>query len=196
MKVCTNCKIDKGLSEFYKRADTKVGVRSICIECMKTEHSRVKPPRVRYADMAFVPCATCKEVQPRSEYRSASCGDNKSYRGIDRRCQSCSAKRGKDYYQRDKVKSRVRQRASKLKMCYGITEAHYESLLLSQSSKCAICLTDDPKGKGKFNVDHCHSSGKVRALLCTNCNTGLGQFKDSVSLLELAARYLNAHNKV
>lgn len=57
---------------------------------------------------------------------------------------------------------------------------------VTQSGKCLIC-NEIPK---RLVVDHCHTSGKVRGLLCDHCNTGLGRFKDSPELLMAAIRYL------
>ena len=58
--------------------------------------------------------------------------------------------------------------------------------------KCEICGTTDPKGYyGKFHTDHDHVTGKVRGLLCDQCNKGLGHFKDNIGYLESAVRYLN-----
>lgn len=64
--------------------------------------------------------------------------------------------------------------------------------MLAQHAKCAICGTDDWGKKGPC-VDHCHTSGAVRGILCQNCNQGLGRFKDSPTALRAAAAYLEAH---
>ena len=68
---------------------------------------------------------------------------------------------------------------------YGLTLADVEHLLSLQSGRCAICGSPDPQ-----HVDHDHESGRVRGLLCFNCNGGLGQFKDNVENLQRAAKYL------
>jgi len=82
-------------------------------------------------------------------------------------------------------------RNSKLKKAYGITLKEYNKMLAKQDECCAICKTDIPNGKGNtFHVDHCHETGKVRGLLCSNCNTSLGGFKDNPTLLTKAIKYL------
>lgn len=82
-----------------------------------------------------------------------------------------------------------------LKTNYGITEEDYQALLEGQEGKCAICLTDTPTGKWKvFAVDHCHKTGKVRGLLCNECNRGIGLLKDNAELLKKAAAYLERTN--
>lgn len=79
---------------------------------------------------------------------------------------------------------------------YGITQSDYDSMLVAQNGRCAICLTDSPTGKWKvFAVDHCHTTGLVRGLLCNECNRGMGLLKDSAELLRKAADYLDRHNK-
>ena len=60
---------------------------------------------------------------------------------------------------------------------YGITLADYDRMESEQGGKCKICSTTEPKGMGRWHVDHCHSTGKVRGLLCNNCNTKLGWYE-------------------
>lgn len=85
-----------------------------------------------------------------------------------------------------------------MKYAYGITIEEYEKMALAQDNKCSICGKEEDvkhqSGKTKrLAVDHCHISGKVRSLLCTNCNTGLGKFLDSRELLVAALAYLDLH---
>ena len=62
-------------------------------------------------------------------------------------------------------------------------------MLDAQDYLCAICK-GGPDGRGRLHVDHDHESGRVRGLLCSNCNLGLGKFKDDPALVREAARYL------
>ena len=79
---------------------------------------------------------------------------------------------------------------------YNITEEQYDQMLEAQSGRCAICGTDTPTGKWKaFAVDHDHKTGLVRALLCNECNRGIGLLKDSAELLQKAANYIANHDK-
>lgn len=74
---------------------------------------------------------------------------------------------------------------------YGLTIKDYDNLLDKQKGFCAICSTQEPGGKNnKFHIDHDHKTGKVRGLLCHNCNRGLGFFKDSSFLLSKASSYI------
>jgi hypothetical protein len=87
-------------------------------------------------------------------------------------------------------------RNSNLKKTYGITLDDYNRMLSEQNGLCKICgrperrVTRDGKVMN-LHVDHCHSSNKVRGLLCHHCNVALGSFDDSIELLQSAIDYLN-----
>lgn len=70
---------------------------------------------------------------------------------------------------------------------YGIGLHQYQTLLEEQRGVCYLCGGIDFRN---LAVDHCHNTGKVRRLLCSNCNTGLGKFKDNPDLLRKAAEYV------
>lgn len=80
------------------------------------------------------------------------------------------------------------QKRAALKYLYGITESDYEELVNKQGGVCAIC-----REKKKLVVDHNHDTGRVRGLLCTNCNTALGKFGDG-RLLTAAVSYLTTND--
>jgi Recombination endonuclease VII len=71
---------------------------------------------------------------------------------------------------------------------YGLTKQELD-VLLEQHEQCAICGATEWGGKGP-QVDHCHRSGRVRGVLCNNCNNGLGRFRDAPARLRAAAEYL------
>lgn len=85
-----------------------------------------------------------------------------------------------------------------LRRNYGVTLDWYRKTLFIQFDVCAICKqpeTTEIRGKViAMAVDHCHTSGKARGLLCTQCNRALGLFKDNQSVLEAAINYLKKHN--
>lgn len=90
---------------------------------------------------------------------------------------------------------RITTRRCHLKREYGITNEQYDAMFEDQQGRCAICGTDKPTGKWKcFAVDHNHETGAVRALLCNECNRGIGLLKDSAELLRKAAEYLDSHS--
>lgn len=68
----------------------------------------------------------------------------------------------------------------------GITVADYKAILAAFDGTCTICRLPVDKP----NLDHCHTSGQVRGILCTRCNSGLGQFRDNPAILRAAADYL------
>jgi tRNA G26 N,N-dimethylase Trm1 len=78
-----------------------------------------------------------------------------------------------------------------LKRNFGITQDNYDSILISQENKCKICGIPQTLLSKPLYVDHCHNTKQIRGLLCRNCNTGLGLFKDNSDILQMAARYLN-----
>jgi hypothetical protein len=92
-------------------------------------------------------------------------------------------------------KGKEAQRKSKLKSKYGLSLEEYDNKLVKQNHKCAICGLDETENKKKLAVDHDHLTGKVRDLLCINCNTGLGMFKENIDNLATAIKYLNKHRE-
>lgn len=78
---------------------------------------------------------------------------------------------------------------------FGITPAQYAEMLIAQGGKCCICsLVFDGVTPRQEHVDHDHVSGRVRGVLCTDCNLGLGRFKDNQESLRFAIAYLARHN--
>ena len=96
--------------------------------------------------------------------------------------------RRKRYYQKYKETS-IREYAYKTR--YGISIQKYNELFEKQKGLCLICQT---KGYRRLVVDHCHTTNKVRGLLCDNCNRGLGSFKDNIFSLKNAIKYLEDNN--
>lgn len=72
---------------------------------------------------------------------------------------------------------------------YGLTRDEYQQLVKAQLSSCAIC-GDYKENSFELHIDHCHKSGKVRALLCSRCNQAIGLLRDSPELARAAAEYL------
>ena len=89
-------------------------------------------------------------------------------------------------------------RAGQLKRKFGLTVTEYGMLAESQGNACAVCREVCPTGR-RLAVDHCHTTGNIRGLLCQGCNTGIGKFRDSPERLIAAARYLQEqteHDKI
>ena len=98
-------------------------------------------------------------------------------------CKPCHNARGHESRQRLYGGSRHYH----LKRRYGIGADEFDALLAKQGGVCRICGRPDPE-----HVDHDHKTGRVRGILCFNCNGGLGQFADDVDRLESAAHYLSS----
>lgn len=101
----------------------------------------------------------------------------------------------KQYYCK-KCQSAIRtaRRKANRPLEYGITWDDYNRMLEDQGNVCAICGTSDPgHTREVWCIDHCHTTGKVRGLLCNTCNIGLGAFRDNTANLAKAIDYLEAN---
>lgn len=74
---------------------------------------------------------------------------------------------------------------------YGITLDEFAARLAAQGGRCLLCHTDTPGGQGHFHVDHCHDTNRVRGLLCSRCNVGIGMLGHDVGVLRRAIDYLS-----
>ena len=119
-------------------------------------------------------CTKCGETKELTEFRK-----DRTIKpdGLVRHCKTCQAGSG------DAKKARTRWVRWKYKM----SVEDYESLYTAQEGKCAICGSN---GDTVLYIDHCHTSNKVRGLLCQPCNSGIGMFKDDPTLLSAAIQYL------
>lgn len=106
----------------------------------------------------------------------------------------------KDYSRKYNRENREKVKNSKLKRIHKISLEQYNDLLIKQNYVCAICKNkevriDSRLGKtSALSVDHCHVTGKIRGLLCFACNVAIGKFKDDISVLQNAIKYLEAYN--
>ena len=78
-----------------------------------------------------------------------------------------------------------------LKRHYNLTPDQFKEMFIAQGYRCAACGSIDPRRKtGDWCIDHCHTTGKVRGILCTACNTALGMLKDDPKRIQALADYL------
>lgn len=127
-------------------------------------------------------CPSCK-----AEYKNRW---NNANRELVRQVNKVSSLR---YFRKHTAKIR----SKRLQKLYGITLAEYDLMFESQDGKCAICnLPESEMSKSGYlkplAVDHCHTTNKIRSLLCSQCNKAIGAFKDSPDLCIKAAEYLSA----
>lgn len=109
-----------------------------------------------------------------------------------------STPEGKTAYRRaHREQNRNNYRDKSLRAMFGITIADYEEMSSRQGDVCACCGEPETTRRHGHQlclaVDHCHTTGAIRGLLCGNCNQGLGLFKDSPDRLRKAAEYLERH---
>ena len=143
--------------------------------------------------MSFKRCKDCGEVKPFDEFYN----DKRYKDGKYPYCKSCKNARSVVWQKANPEKRAANKRRTHLKRTYGITPEQFDEMYEAQGGKCFICGTDEPGGRhGMLNVDHCHDSGDVRALLCDGCNRGLGHFKEDPDALISAAMYILAHKEV
>lgn len=96
-----------------------------------------------------------------------------------------------------RARNRAAYKDKELRKAFGITIAEFQAMLVEQNGVCLIC--DRPETtvrRGRIeplSVDHCHTTGKVRGLLCAQCNKGLGMFHDDPGRIERAAKYIRKH---
>ena len=142
--------------------------------------------------VAAKPCRNCHEIFQPKAGGSLYCSDCGL---VARRANHSRAQR---QYVKKNPKKWAEYRADfNLRRSFGITLQGYRLMLKKQKNGCATCGTKKPKGRGvtrKFDVDHCHKSGKVRGLLCTCCNRALGLVNDNLRTLKSMIRYLEIHH--
>lgn len=98
----------------------------------------------------------------------------------------------KKWREENKEQDNFVMETARLKRKYNLAREDYETLIESQNNCCKICgLPAKNNTQGKLYVDHCHTTGKVRGLLCMKCNTALGLLNDNKELLKEMIDYLD-----
>ena len=115
----------------------------------------------------FTGCAKCGQTD-RSEFYA---GSRLSY------CKQCH----KDAVRRGRLAKK------------GLTPEDEARIADAQGNKCAICMTESDKFTRSLHMDHCHATGKARAMLCARCNQTLGRVKDDAALLRAMADYIDKY---
>jgi recombination endonuclease VII len=161
-KRCSRCRHYKTLDQFPICANGRYGRYNYCAECHAAYQKTLHPDRQALDEkearktglrkLGLKTCTSCRQVQALICFYS----DPRHADGKQTVCRTCwAAKTENKYY-----------------LCeYGLTPEDYQKMLDAQDGLCAICGRA-PK-KQKFNVDHCHTTYRIRALLCVNCNTNL-----------------------
>jgi hypothetical protein len=188
-KFCKDCGKLRPASEFTRDRARKDGLSFYCKTHARrrlraSKDARNGPPKSRHRRDVVVPdghkwCPDCGTVKLLDNFvRNAGMPSGRAPY-----CKPCHNVRGKA------SKAKVGgSRTYHLKRRYGITAQDADAMFKSQDGLCAIC-----RAGPAAHVDHDHETGAVRALLCFNCNGGLGQFKDDPAVLRAAAGYVEEH---
>lgn len=112
---------------------------------------------------------------------------DKQGRRTNRFCRECHKQLCKERWHK---RSPIDRWASRAKM-YKVTKEFLVDMHEKQQGKCAIC-GEIPKSERGLHVDHCHTTGAVRGLLCHGCNTGIGALKEDAEILSNAIKYLRS----
>ena len=138
-------------------------------------------------------CSKCKKVKGVSNFYASSTQPS----GLQSNCKDCNRIEAREAYRHgDKNKQKISSRRTMLKSKYGISLEQYNEMLQTQNEVCAICglpetvISNKKGGVDSLRVDHCHSTGQIRGLLCSKCNFGVGNFNDSLYLLSSALNYI------
>lgn len=138
--------------------------------------------------MKLKTCTLCKEKKSLSEYHyHKQTKDN-----LQTRCKVCIRKVEKERYGPEK---RDRTINTNLKKRFGISLQYYDDLFEKQNGLCAICNGPSTDNK-RLHIDHDHTTGKLRELLCARCNLGIGHFNDQIDVLAKAIQYLIKHKEI
>ena len=167
-RACTRCGEIKDITEFSPSKRGKDGRRSHCHTCCCISS---KEWRSKNADKVRKTIALYRKNNP---------------------------EKIKEWAKRNPEKIKAKSRKQDLKRNHNITQKEYEMLLNSQDGKCAICHTDRPNCRNveHLSVDHDHETGRIRGLLCQNCNLGIGHLKDNTTILESALFYLKERSSI
>lgn len=167
-KRCTKCRKLLPLSEFHKSSKTRSGYKHYCKTCAR-EHLR--------------------EWQDRNTEHIAAY--KKKYFDEHPEVVERARARERRKYHEDPLKAR----GERLRYKYGITLDEYREMEAQQGGVCAICGQKCKTGRD-LAVDHNHTTGEVRALLCGKCNKGIGLFDEKPELFAAAVAYLLSYQDV
>ncbi len=115
-------------------------------------------------------CYKCTKKKSLTEFDT----DRSRSDGKSNKCKEC--RRKAERLRNSKPHSRIRHRTVSK---YGITTQEYDRMLEVQGHRCVLCKRHESEFPKKLAVDHDHKTGRVRGLLCTNCNVYLGHIKDN-----------------
>ncbi len=205
MKICTACNKDKETLDFHPDKSGRDGFRSTCKECTNkriADKRELRSKGIGIKEVKEKECNKCKQIKPISMFYKDIANIDGHY-SMCKPCKPCKTTKTMEWRTKNTEKyNKSQQNYSKanpemrygvqIKRRYGCTLEQYNQMLINQKGACYICqsLHNPAKKKGRLYVDHCHKTGKVRALLCHHCNCMLGYAKDNIEVLLKAVEYL------
>jgi hypothetical protein len=184
LKPCSKCKENLPKESFYKNSRaTKSNYQACCKKCNdKLYRKYIKKDKLNpmFNDKGLKECTKCKKYLSKEKYNKRK----KRKSGYELVCRECKSDVNRNYL---------------LKNTFNVTLEEYNRMLKLQNNVCGICeKSETTKNKNNviysLSIDHCHTTGQIRGLLCRKCNSGLGMFKDSEILLLKAIKYLKDLN--
>jgi hypothetical protein len=131
-------------------------------------------------------CSTCNNRFPDNAFYVSKHEPD----GLNPNCKKCASNNSVEYIKANKKRLRPRLRGHERKARYGLEPSDFYRMVKEQNGVCKICATPLHDGPRGACVDHCHTTGFIRGILCVKCNAGLGQFRDNPSFLKSAIKYL------
>lgn len=188
-KVCRDCGELKALDDFPRTPRRADGRGTYCKTCYSIRYREYRERKAAAKGRLIRPrrqlppgqkwCPACNTAKTVSSFPS-----NRSTRdGLATYCKPCHNAIGKAA--KDRLYGSTRD--YHLRHRYGLTSADVDAMIEAQGGTCATC-----DGKPE-HVDHDHATGKVRGVLCFNCNQALGNVRDDVATLHRLGRYLRQH---
>ena len=138
------------------------------------------------AAVETIKCPRCKIFKNKEEFGK----DSTKAKGISCWCKACKKTWRANHRKKYPEKAKIRDFAGDLWKHYRMTVEEYRRIEKVQKNRCACCGKHKSNFKRQLHVDHDHKTGKIRGLLCTQCNPGIGYFQHSVARLKMAIRYL------
>lgn len=185
MGWCSFCRKVKETEKELKRIESQIEKENKLEELKKTKEGK------KYGLQGIKPCK-CGENDPLQFYYTTVRGERKRRKV----CKKCEPKVKAVFINPDIRSVSPKQKEWRrnhpdyyLRWTYNMSGKEYQAMLDGQSGVCKICGNPPKEGKS-LAVDHCHKTGKIRGLLCTSCNKGLGLFCDNPTFLRSAAEYL------
>lgn len=185
MKPCKTCGVTKSFDSYHKDKSKKDGFRNICKECAFNSHKVWVESNKSHCNEHAMNSYNRRKEEIANRRRELRQSNPEKYREQRKKTRSKNI----EYY-RQKSRETSWKNAGIKNMTYAI----YETMLKSQNYSCAICHTPQELLSRNLDVDHDHSTGEVRGLLCVNCNRGVGHFKEKESLFLSALNYLKKYD--